>query len=197
MSKQQKKTHKLASAPQQIKILAGRWRGTKLPVLLEDDLRPTPSRVRETLFNWLQASIVGSQCLDLFAGSGALGIEAVSRGASSAVLVDKDPRVVQLLSQQLSKLQAEDEIQVFCDNGLHYLQQLEQAFDIIFLDPPFSKLHPLDLLSQIDNKQLLKPNGVVYAEFFAKTSTACVPSGWCWQRQSKAGEVEYGLLAVE
>jgi len=196
VSKQQKKTHKLASAPQQIKILAGRWRGTKLPVLLEDDLRPTPSRVRETLFNWLQPYIVGSQCLDLFAGSGALSFEAVSRGANSAILVDKDPRVVQLLSQQLNKLQAE-EIQVVCDDGLHYLQQLEQAFDIIFLDPPFSKLHPLDLLTQIDNKQLLKPNGVVYAEFSAKNRPESVPEGWRWQRQSKAGEVEYGLLISE
>lgn len=196
MSKQQKKTHKLASAPQQIKILAGRWRGTKLPVLLEDDLRPTPSRVRETLFNWLQPYIVGSQCLDLFAGSGALSFEAVSRGASSAVLVDQDPRVVQLLSQQLNKLQAA-EMQVVCDDGLNYLQQLEQAFDIIFLDPPFSKIHPLDLLAQIDSRQLLRPNGVVYAEFSAKNRPESVPEGWRWQRQSKAGEVEYGLLVSE
>ena len=94
MIKSQKKVHNLARAPQQVRIIAGRWRGTKLPVVLQDDVRPTPSRVRETLFNWLQARIEGSHCLDLFAGSGALGFEAVSRGAAQATLVDNDAKVI-------------------------------------------------------------------------------------------------------
>ena len=100
MSKQAKQARKLATAPQQVKILAGQWRATSLPVLLNDDIRPTPSRVRETLFNWLQPTLEGSRCLDLFAGSGALGFEAVSRGAKSAYLIDKDPQVIRLLLQQ-------------------------------------------------------------------------------------------------
>lgn len=185
--------HKIASAPQQVKILAGCWRGTKLPVLLQDDIRPTPSRVRETLFNWLQTYIVGSDCLDLFAGSGALAFEAVSRGANSAVLVDKDKQVINLLSQQIDKLHA-NQIHAVCDDGLRYLQKSQQAFDIIFLDPPFSKISPLDLLEQINNLQLLKPKGLVYVEYSANNSLDAIPQGWQWSRQSNAGEVKYGLL---
>ena len=193
MSKQTNKAHKLASAPQHVRILSGCWRGTKLPVLLQDDIRPTPNRVRETLFNWLQAQIVGSHCLDLFAGSGALGFEAVSRGASKAILVDFDQQVTRLLTQQVEKLQAK-QIEIVCDDAMHYLNNIEQEFDIIFLDPPFSKFNPLEILALIKDNQLLKPEGLVYVELSANNFSKNLPPGWQWKRQSKAGEVQYGLL---
>ena len=193
MSKQAKQARKLATAPQQVKILAGQWRATSLPVLLNDDIRPTPSRVRETLFNWLQPTLEGSRCLDLFAGSGALGFEAVSRGAKSAHLIDKDPQVIRLLKQQVEKLNA-DGIQVICDDAYNYLQHCEGAFDIIFLDPPFTKLHPFELLQIIQSKCLLKAGGCIYVEYSIKNNTDSMPVDWRWRRQSKAGEVEYGLI---
>ena len=193
MSKQAKTAHNLASAPQRVKILAGQWRATTLPVLLNDEIRPTPSRVRETLFNWLQPTVAGSRCLDLFAGSGALGFEAVSRGADLAVLLDKDRHVARLLTQQVEKLKA-DGVEVICDDAFNYLQQCESAFDIIFLDPPFAKFHPFELLKIIDSKRLLKAGGTVYVEYSIENNTDSVPSGWQWRRHSKAGEVEYGLV---
>lgn len=193
MSKSQTKTHKLALAPQTVKIIGGQWRGTKLPVLLKDDVRPTSSRVRETLFNWLQSYIAGSDCLDLFAGSGALGLEALSRGASSAVMVEKDKQVAKLLSDQVKKLQSENAL-VISGDATDYMQNTQNKFDLIFLDPPFSEINPLDILNIILEKKLLKPNGLVYTEYSAKVGSNSVPEEWQWQRQSKAGEVEYGLL---
>lgn len=193
MSKSQTKTHKLASAPQTVKIIGGQWRGTKLPVLLKDDVRPTSSRVRETLFNWLQSYIAGSDCLDLFAGSGALGLEALSRGASSAVMVEKDKQVAKLLTDQVKKLQSENAL-VISGDATDYMQNTQNKFDLIFLDPPFSEINPLDILNIILEKKLLKPNGLVYTEYSAKVRSNSVPEEWQWQRQSKAGEVEYGLL---
>jgi len=193
VSKSQTKTHKLASAPQTVKIIGGQWRGTKLPVLLKDDVRPTSSRVRETLFNWLQSYIAGSDCLDLYAGSGALGLEALSRGANTAVMVEKDRQVAKLLSDQVNKLQSEHAL-VICGDATDYILSTQNKFDLIFLDPPFSKINPLEILNLIVEKKLLKPNGLVYTEYSAKTCSDSVPAEWQWQRQSNAGEVEYGLL---
>ncbi len=196
MSKQQTKTHKLASAPQQVKILAGQWRGTKLSVLLQDDVRPTPARVRETLFNWLQATIVGSDCLDLFAGSAALGFEALSRGANSVVAVDNDPQVIRLITQQVDKLQAKS-MQVVCTDAKNFIHQTQQTFDVIFLDPPFSKIDAVAMLPIIHQQQLVTANSLVYLEFSTRNRPSTLPEPWQWQRQSKAGEVEYGLVTIK
>ena len=196
MSRQIKKTHKLSSAPQYVRILAGCWRGTKLPVILKDDVRPTPNRVRETLFNWLQPYIIGSKFLDLFAGSGALGFEAVSRGANSAILIDHDKNICDSLNQQTTKLQT-DRINVMCHDALSYVEQTSHKFDVIFLDPPFSKYNPIDILQNISVKQCLKPGGLVYVEFATRQGQYDIPSGWHWKRHSKAGEVQYGLLAIQ
>lgn len=193
MSKQQTKTHKLATAPQHVKILAGQWRGTKLSVKLQDDVRPTPSRVRETLFNWLQPYIVGSRCLDLFAGSGALGFEAVSRGARSSQLVDKDQHIVNLLLQQATKLNT-DKVSAQCDDVFNYLSNTQCVFDIIFLDPPFSKINPFDLLDIIQQQQLLMEDGLIYVEYASKNPPELISKQWQWWRQSTSGEVEFGLL---
>jgi 16S rRNA (guanine966-N2)-methyltransferase len=196
VSKNQKTTRKLAQAPQQVRIIAGRWRGTKLPVVLQDDVRPTPSRVRETLFNWLQTRIEGSRCLDLFAGSGALGFEAVSRGAAQATLVDKDHKVISLLSSQVEKLDAQQVSLVHAD-ALSYIQNCPALFDIIFLDPPFCKYDPNELLKQLIGSQCIKTGGLIYLEASPEKFPQSLPESWQWQRQLKAGQVECGLMVAK
>tara|TARA_R110002049_G_scaffold252264_1_gene426979 strand:- start:111605 stop:112195 length:591 start_codon:yes stop_codon:yes gene_type:complete len=195
VSKRPKKTRNIASAPQQVRIIAGRWRGTKLPVVLQETVRPTPNRVRETLFNWLQTRIEGSHCLDLFAGSGALGIEAVSRGAAHATLVDNEQKVISLLSQQLAKLDAQ-EISVTCADALSYIKNCHSRFDIIFLDPPFAIFDPAEILQQLIDSQCIKTGGLIYVESSPENFPKTLPDLYQWQRHLKAGQVECGLLSA-
>jgi 16S rRNA (guanine966-N2)-methyltransferase len=196
VSKSHKKKNNLARAPQQVRIIAGRWRGTKLPVVLQDDVRPTPSRVRETLFNWLQARIEGSHCLDLFAGSGALGFEAVSRGAAHATLVDNDQQIISLLSKQVEKLDAQ-EVSLIRADALSYMNNCSDQFDIIFLDPPYSKYNPSELLEQLADISCVKKGGLIYLEASPEKFPKTLPQSWQWQRQLKAGQVECGLVVAQ
>lgn len=191
-----KKTLDLESAPRQVRIIAGRWRGTKLPVVLKEGVRPTPNRVKETLFNWLQPQIEGSHCLDLFAGSGALGLEAVSRGATQATLVDSDAQIIALLSQQVEKLRAHKDVRICHDDAYAYLEKDSNAFDIIFLDPPFSIYHPEQLLQQLLNSACIKLSTCIYLETAAEKFPQIPPKSWQWRRQLKAGQVECGLLVA-
>ena len=195
MNKSQKKNSHLYSAPQHVKIIGGRWRGTKLPVILKDNIRPTPARVRETLFNWLQTYIEGSHCLDLFAGSGALGFESASRGAGHISLIDNDPKVVQLLSQQVQKLEC-DIADTKCIDGLEYLDSREKRFDIVYLDPPFSMFNLEEVLEKVSGSKVMKSEGLIYVESTAEKFPKSLPIGWTWKRQSKAGQVEYGLIST-
>ncbi len=195
MSKSRNQQNKLSSAPQYVKLIGGRWRGTKIPVVLKEKIRPTPSRVRETLFNWLQASIPGSHCLDLFSGSGALGLEAISRGASHVTFVDNDNAVHKLLSEQLERLSAH-EAELINNDGPSFVKNSTKQFDIVFLDPPFSKFNIEDLLQQLADSDTIKPGGLIYVESSADKFPQNLPINWKWQRQSKAGQVEYGLIST-
>jgi 16S rRNA (guanine966-N2)-methyltransferase len=124
--------------PGSVRIIGGRWRGTRLPVPDSPGLRPTSDRARETLFNWLQPVLHGARVLDLFAGSGALGFEALSRGAREALLVERDPKLVDLLIDTSRRLRAEDEAHVIRADALAFLRApLHGRFDIVFVDPPF------------------------------------------------------------
>jgi len=126
-------------APGSVRIIGGRWRGTRLPVADVAGLRPTSDRVRETLFNWLQPTLPGARVLDLFAGSGALGLEALSRGAREALLVERDAKLAESLRQTVARLNAQDEAQVAAVDALALLRApLHGRFDIVFLDPPFA-----------------------------------------------------------
>ena len=196
MSKNQSKSSHLQSAPQFIKIIGGHWRGTKLRVLLNDTIRPTPARVRETLFNWLQAYIAGSHCLDLFAGSGALGFESISRGAKFTSFVDIDPQVTEILHQQLIQLQSSDG-EAICMDGLKYLENCEKKFDIIYIDPPFSMFNLEDVLDNLKASKVVKPGGLVYVESALNELPQNLPIDWKWKRQSKASQVEYGLITTD
>ena len=127
------------ASPGSVRIVSGQWRGTRLPVADAAGLRPTPDRVRETLFNWLQGRLPGASVLDLFAGSGALGLEAVSRGARDAVLVERDPRLAESLRATVARLRAGDRVEIACADALAWLRgQPRRAFDIVFLDPPYT-----------------------------------------------------------
>jgi 16S rRNA (guanine966-N2)-methyltransferase len=126
-------------APGSVRIIGGRWRGTRLPVVAAAGLRPTSDRARETLFNWLQPALPGARVLDLFAGSGALGLEALSRGAGEALLVERDRDAAESLRQTIARLHANDEAQVVVADALAFLRApLHGRFDIVFLDPPFA-----------------------------------------------------------
>lgn len=129
----------LAQGAGHVRIVGGRWRGTRLPVPLLDGLRPSGDRVRETLFNWLAPALPGARVLDLFAGTGALGLEAVSRGAASAVLVERAPAAVAGLRASVERLAAADRVEVVAGDALAWLAaQPPGAFDIAFVDPPFA-----------------------------------------------------------
>ena len=153
-------------------------------------LRPTPDRIRESLFNWLQATIHGANCLDMFAGSGALGIEAVSRGATGSVLIEQDRKTAETLRESVKMLDA-DEIVVQQADALQWIKTTDQVFDIIFLDPPFSKNMIEQCMSALAESRCVGKQTLIYVE-----------SESVWQaeknaeviKQAKAGQVHYMLL---
>ncbi len=156
------------------------------------DLRPTPDRVRETLFNWLQATLPGAACLDLFAGSGALGFEAASRGAQSVTLVEQDRDQAALLRDQVKVFQA-DNVNVVQADALQWLAATDHAFDIILLDPPFSSDLLESCLTILANRAILRPSGLTYVE---QAKGQAVPDGWQVMKSTHAGRVEARLLQL-
>ncbi|HEX2585450.1 MAG TPA: 16S rRNA (guanine(966)-N(2))-methyltransferase RsmD, partial [Steroidobacteraceae bacterium] len=149
-----------------LRIIGGRWRGSKLNFPNIDAIRPTPDRVRETLFNWLQTDISNARCLDLYAGSGALGLEALSRGASAVTFVDREPAIGKYLRDTLQRLDGNGGNVITMDSS-HYLTQTPTLFDVVFLDPPFAAATKQQLLSnlfaQLENGWLA-PHAWIYIE---------------------------------
>ncbi len=173
-----------------VRIIAGKWRGRKLEVMDSPGLRPSPDRVRETLFNWLQQEIVGARCLDLFAGSGAFAFEALSRDASEVILVESDPKSVESLRQHAETLGSENHTIQLAD-ALSWLKQGIKDFDIIFLDPPFKQGYIEKCCSLILEESLLKTNGLVYIE---SEKNLALPDGWRIKKQKNAGQVQSLLI---
>lgn len=175
----------------QVRIVGGRWRGRRIGFPERADLRPTPDRVRETLFNWLQPSISGAHCLDLFAGSGALGFEALSRGAARAVLVESDTAAAQALSATIAQLAATAAELVRMD-ALAFLSRPADAFDVVFLDPPFAQ----DLLPRcfelLCAGKWIKTGGLIYIETPMHYDLR-LPADWELTRSKIAGQVGYHL----
>lgn len=156
-------------------------------------IRPTPDRVRETLFNWLQQHILGATCLDLFAGSGALGIEALSRGASYVTFVDREPRIAKHLMATLARLQAANAEVVASDALLYLKGPPPRPFDTVFLDPPFAS-DVLPAVFTLLARGWLAPAAHIYVECSARTALPALPPGWSLHRSKRAGEVGYHLL---
>lgn len=177
-----------------LRIIGGHWRGRKLAFPDVEGLRPTPDRVRETLFNWLQHDIHGARCLDLFAGSGALGLEALSRGASRVVFVDNSRLVTDQLETHLQTLQCQDAA-VLRMSALDYLQRGSgsEHYDIIFLDPPFHHELVQKSVHLLEEKGWLKPGAFIYLETESSLKELHLPAGWEVLREKHAGQVTYRL----
>ena len=173
-----------------VRIIAGRFRGSKLDVRDAPGLRPSSDRVRETLFNWLQPHLPGARCLDLFAGSGALGFEAASRGAGFVQLVERDPALAQALRDAAARLQA-DTVRVHCGDALARLREPPATpFDIVFVDPPFDAGLHVPALAALG--PWLAPGARVYVESAAGREPA-PPAGWTLLREGRTREVHYAL----
>lgn len=188
---------KRRTAPQEVRIIGGLWKRTPLPVSDKAGLRPTPSRVRETLFNWLGQDLRGLRCLDAFAGTGALGFEAASRGAVEVVLVEQEPALVTTLNQIKTRLKA-DAVRVERGDGVAALRQRSgQGLDVVFLDPPFADGQNDDLVlaALTAARAAISDNGLVYLEVpRAWTDAELAGRGLALHRQGKAGQVAFHLL---
>lgn len=196
-------SNKLANS-NSLRIIGGAWRSRRIQFIDSPKIRPTPDRVRETLFNWLTATINGASCLDLFAGSGALGFEAASRGARQVVMVEEDARIAATLKQQRHLLQAsatdgaiaivqDQNIDVKNQNALTYLANVAQQFDVIFLDPPFDSELLEKIVPMILEHKLLSQQGVLYIESAAKQELPLSLKELNCLREKTNGEVCYAL----
>lgn len=180
--------------PSEIRIIGGKWRGRNIRFLAVPGLRPTPNRIRETLFNWLAPVIHGTNCLDLFAGTGALGFEALSRGAKSVVMIDKEPAVINLLKQNAATLHAEN-LQILHAVFPDSLSQLKpHQFDIVFLDPPFRHNLLAMCAAELEARGCLATDALIYLEAEKELTTLTLPANWQIIRNKTAGEVNYFLV---
>ena len=177
--------------PNTVRIIGGVWRSRLIEFPDAADLRPTPDRVRETLFNWLGQDLTGMACLDLFAGSGALGFEALSRGAASVVMVEKHPAALHALRENARKLGAAN-LTLVRGDALEFAGGARSRFDVVFVDPPYRAGTQVAVLGVV--RGLLAEGGRVYVE----SDTAFeAPRGWTIFRRARAGNVHFHLLARE
>jgi len=196
----------------QLRIIGGQWRGRKLSFADGDGLRPTMDRVRETLFNWLQGEIMGACCLDMFSGSGALGLEALSRYAGEVVMIDKNPQAIRMIANNLQLLGV-DNAQLLHMDAAAYLKSLSEMaegsfsraakgstprkkFDIVFLDPPFNKQLVEPYCQLLEAANCLSEQASIYIELEKKTALPKLPNNWQVVKEKKAGQLAYYLVHV-
>jgi 16S rRNA (guanine966-N2)-methyltransferase len=183
--------------PGRLRIVAGKWRSRLLRIIDEPDLRPTSERIRETLFNWLRPVIEGARCLDLFAGTGALGIEALSRGAAHVVFVEKSARAAAAISDNLEALEAPN-AEVFQRDAMDYLRIADPVrFDIVFLDPPFQAEMLTETCSILQDRGWLTAQAIVYLERSRDQDRPALPNGWAITHEKVAGKVSYSLASTD
>jgi 16S rRNA (guanine966-N2)-methyltransferase len=183
---------KLAKAPHFVRIIGGQWKRTRLAVADKPGLRPTPDRVRETLFNWLASEVPRSRCLDLFAGSGALGLEALSRGAAHATFVERDRESTARL-RETAALLARNRATVIQADALAWLGGAPAPHDIVFLDPPFDAGLLTEAMRLLEARGWLAPAARIYIEMPARQGVPALPAGWRMHRNGRAGAVGYHL----
>jgi 16S rRNA (guanine966-N2)-methyltransferase len=194
------KSESPAPSRNSVRIIGGIWRGRRVSFPDIAGLRPTPDRVRETLFNWLQNSITGARCLDLFAGSGALGLEALSRGAKESIFVEQAVPVSRMLQEQLAVLSGAsmrlDHVskgRVVEMGATRYLRTPGQPFDIVFLDPPFGRNALAEYVPMLDAGNWLNAGGLVYMENEREAGVPALPAHWELLKSKSAGQVGYHL----
>ncbi|MFW2371562.1 MAG: 16S rRNA (guanine(966)-N(2))-methyltransferase RsmD [Gammaproteobacteria bacterium] len=180
----------------QLRIIGGRWRSRMLPVIEQPGLRPTPDRVRETLFNWLQAEIPGSRCLDLFTGSGALGFEAASRGAEQVTLLENQPATCHILSENIKTLSANN-IELLQQDALVWLNNSGQTYHVVFVDPPYDSDFLAEICQKLEINHWLSDRAFIYIELSSEQELPELPPNWQIIRGKKAGQVGYYLAQRE
>ena len=176
-----------------LKIIAGNWRSRQIIFDDIEGLRPTSSRVRETLFNWLQDDIINSCCLDLYAGSGALSFEAASRGAKQVVQVEQNPKVCRQLKANAVNLNA-TQVELIQSDVFRFLVSDIQLFDLVFIDPPFHKNLAIQSCQWLENQGWLTTGAKIYLEVEHKLSLNGIPEDWQLLKAKSAGEVDYYLF---
>lgn len=193
--------------PGSIRIIGGTWRGRRIEIVPGTELRPTPDRVRETLFNWLMPVLPGARCLDLYAGTGALGLEALSRGAATSWFVERDATAAAALEATLERFAGPmggarfhpgegSSGRVLVTDAKRWLKTAPTtSFDVVFLDPPYAADNLADLCTLLA-RGWLAPQAWVYLETSRSKSMPALPEGWQWHRESLAGDVRYALANV-
>lgn len=182
---------------QQVRIIGGKWGSRRLNFPAALGLRPTIDRVRETLFNWLAFELAGKRVLDAFAGSGALGFEAASRGARTVMMLEKQTKVVAALVEHARVLDAKDQMEIHVADTLKYLQnQAVEPFDVVLLDPPFRLNMLQPAIDALMAGQWLSDNAWVYVEYEAELKDLQIPLSWLCHREKKAGQSIYALYKV-
>jgi len=184
------------TARNSVRIIAGAWRGRRVHFPDVPELRPTPDRVRETLFNWLQHSIAGARCLDLFAGSGALGLEALSRGAKDVVFVEQFQLAARSLEEQLIRFGGAGRGRVMTMGAARFLRTPAEPFQVVFLDPPFGKDALAEYIPMLDQGNWLTVGSLVYLENERVAGVPAIPEHWELLKSKSAGEVGYHLARV-
>ena len=178
-----------------LRIIGGAWRGRRLRFPPSPEIRPTPDRVRETLFNWLAARVPGARCLDLFAGSGALGLEALSRGAAHVTFVERDPAAAREIAARLDEWGAAA-ARVELSDAVRFLNATAaDSFDIVFLDPPFASPLLAEAGARLEQGGWLADDALVYVECPAASAAPSVPPRWRPLKAKQAGEVGYHLYS--
>lgn len=179
----------------QLRVIAGQWRSRVIDFPEVEAIRPTPDRVRETLFNWLRYDISAARCLELYAGSGVLSIEALSRGAAHITVIDQANQATTSIRNNLKMLGADsDKFELVTADAIPWLQKnADKSWDLIFLDPPFANDDLFQLLSLINDAQCLTPDGYVYFESGRVIESAQLPAGWALHKSKKSGAVFYAL----
>lgn len=180
-----------------VRIIAGKWRGRLIRFPSEDLLRPTPDRVRETLFNWLRDDIAGARCLDLCAGSGALGIEALSRGANSVDFFDTNKALIKNIAKQITLYDKQAKT-VYHNASALVLEKFyhQEQFDIVFIDPPYKSMLQQQLINKLNDLNLVKGNSIIYCESDLKTEINC-PENWEIIKSKKFSRVLVQLMRVK
>jgi 16S rRNA (guanine966-N2)-methyltransferase len=176
-----------------LRIIAGLWRGRKLAVLDLEGLRPTSDRIRETVFNWLQPYVGSANCLDLYAGTGALGLEAASRGAERVTLVELNAKAAAQLQSHCQTLSAK-QCQVHRQGASDFLNQNQQQYDIIFIDPPYQGDFWSDIAQQLMDTNSVADNALIYVEYPKQIVMPTLPAQWQLMKEKKAGAVNYCLF---
>ncbi len=180
--------------PGKLRIIGGQWRRRHLIFPDLPDLRPSPDAVRETLFNWLANDITDSVCLDLYAGSGAFGFEAASRGAKSVAMVESHHLAVNAINQSITALNAKNIVEIHNDSVAHYLQSTTGKFDLVFMDPPFSHACIAQTCISLVEYARLNDHALIYIESPKSNSPLPIPSLWHIIRESRKGMVQSTLF---